>query len=422
MSEASALRLTSHAGGMGRDDELAWPAGQTPAALLLDAWWIIFIIVTSFGASFLGIYNIERYFWFPADLAILLVFLARPAPFFDVMRRNLLLVSWPLLACVSFLWSLAPGMSLYHGIQFLMTVMIGFLWSMHWSVLRLMQLLFTALLICAILSVIGVTVLPARFIYIGGGWMGVFPHKNVLGQMMTILAFTSVCLFLYGWRPLVSGLGTILAVGLVVMSKSATSLTVLVVLLSAFPVMLAFRRGITLFTATVGILLMAAAVALFLVEESNIDLFRAYLEAMDKEETLTGRTVLWDLGVEAFYNHPWVGHGFKGYWQSGETSVAWLRFVMQQDLWFFHNNFLEVAVAFGIVGPMVMIAGIVGGLISVTRNVVVNPNPMTFWSVLLVCFVVIYCFVDLVLFVNHTMTQVLFVATVALARKASQPQ
>ena len=43
----------------------------------------------------------------------------------DAARRNAVLVAWPALATVSLLWSLTPGLSLYHGLQLLTTVLVG---------------------------------------------------------------------------------------------------------------------------------------------------------------------------------------------------------------------------------------------------------------------------------------------------------
>ncbi len=40
-------------------------------------------------------------------------------------------------------------------------------------------------------------------------------------------------------------------------------------------------------------------------------------------------------------------YGCKGYWSGVDSTAYLLKVVIEQDLWMFHNNFLEILVGFG---------------------------------------------------------------------------
>ena len=168
-------------------------------ALLLDAFWIIFLFGASSAPHPLGIQNVEGPFWFAGYLAVVAAVLADKGAFLQLVKKHAIFLTWPMLACMSTIWSLTPWMSIYHGVQLFMTIMVGLLLCYHASLQRILQLLFAALLICAVLS-LPYAIIKAQT----GGWQGLFPHKNVLGHMMCLLLITGLCLFLSGWRPLVS--------------------------------------------------------------------------------------------------------------------------------------------------------------------------------------------------------------------------
>src|SRR4051794_36371050 len=59
------------------------------------------------------------------DVVSLVVISRSPAVYLDLMRRNLLLLSWPALALLSSMWSILPGVTLYHAVQFALTCVAG---------------------------------------------------------------------------------------------------------------------------------------------------------------------------------------------------------------------------------------------------------------------------------------------------------
>jgi exopolysaccharide production protein ExoQ len=82
------------------------------------------------------------------------------------------------------------------------------------------------------------------------------------------------------------------------------------------------------------------------------------LRLLGKDDTLTGRSVLWDFGMQSIEDHPILGIGYLAYWVSPATSSAYLTFVIDQQLEMFHNVFVEVTVALGFVGLFFFVTGL----------------------------------------------------------------
>jgi O-antigen ligase len=357
--------------------------------------------------------QLERLAWLAADFVALMYILMRSDELLRLVRRNALLISWPILACVSMLWSEAAFISMYHGIQLLLTVLVGLCLCLDKSLERILVLLFLAYLATAICSVLWLVVNPGSAIQ--EGWvLGIFPHKNSLGSAMALMALTGSALFLAGWRPLISGPGVLLALALLVLAKSGTAIVALAIVMAASVAMAsAVYLGRIGFSALIGIGLVAATAALLVLEVTQFDMFAFGLNALGKDETLTGRTVLWDFAMEAIDSRPWLGFGYKGWWESPHTDAQLLRIVMDQHLWFFHNTFLDLAVAFGVLGPTVLVVVLIFAVYRTVSNYLRTPDPILLWSVQYVVLMVIYCFVDFVLFTNHSLPQMLFVIAVA---------
>lgn len=399
---------TTHGTVRGAGRAQAWPLGVGLRALLIDAFWIIFLFGASSAPHPLGMQNVEGPFWFAGYLAVVAVVLADKGGFLQLVRKHAIFLTWPLLACVSMIWSLTPRMSIYHGVQLFMTIMVGLLLCYHASLQRILQLLFAALLVCAALSVV-FAVAQGQM----GEWRGVFPHKNVLGHMMCLLLITGFCLFLSGWRPLVSAGAMCLALVLLFLSRSGTSVIALAVALCVLPFVIAMRRGSVWFATFLGLAVMSIATFLLVMEVMNINLVRVVLDALGKDETLTGRTILWEFGMEAFQSRPWLGHGYKAYWDSPETSALLLRTVIDQELWFFHNNFLDVGVAFGIVGITLLSAGLLIALFVTVKRSVTSWEYAALWPPVYIVFVLVLSTAENPLFQNHSLHQLLFIVAVA---------
>ena len=409
-----------------RFNRLEFPSWRLPAliarhAVILERLvWIVFLfgITTSARPLLPGVYNLERYFWFPADLAVIVWFVARSTQAINVVLQNKLLMSWGLLAVLSFFWSLTPGQSLYEGAQLAMTILVGLFLATGKTRIEVLKLFFIALLMVEILSFLLVLLNPGEAIDVNGAWQGALTHKNVFGSLMVLQVITALCLFMSGWRRFLTGGVTLSALFLLAMSRSGTSLIACLLVMTFVPVAYAYMRNQKTLPLFIGVVLIAASSLVAMVALLEIDALKFLLVSLGKDPTLTGRTEIWAFGLEALNNHLWFGHGFKAYWHSPFTTYGNLQYVLRQELWSFHNSYLEVGVSFGLVGLALMLVTLVLGFSLKMRNFLVYKSFILLWPVLIILFIMLFMMGESAIFVNHSDYQ--FVLVVAMAsRKAA---
>lgn len=380
------------------------------AALNLNlVLWTLFIFVTSTAIRSVGDYP-AQITWLLADLITVGLFLRYQSQFINLALSNLVFMSWPVVACISASWSIAPALSLNHGIQLLMTIFVAFLICIQ---IRLEQ--FVTIVFCALLAAAGITLVVeilASSPFYQADWRGSFPHKNIMGSTMSLMVITACCLFLQGRWRIVSAVAAILGLFLIAKSNSVGALLSLAIALALLPFAYALQRGRTAFMASLGVALLAASVGTLALYAAmvalNIDPITIVLDAVGRERTLTGRTLLWTMAEQAIDSRPWLGFGYKAYWTNVPAEMLELLRVVG-GVFHFHNNYLEVAVAFGVVGPILLGLGIFIGLVRGFRRLLRATDPLDIWPLLVVIMAVAQTFAENILVWNHSLWQVLFV-------------
>src|SRR5262245_30737236 len=130
--------------------ERLWPFDSTLTQLALDAACIVFLFTATSAVHKLP--SIDRLVWLTADGTVIVMLVLWHKEFLEAARRNAILLTWPALAILSFLWSLTPGMSLYQGLQLFTTVLVGFMLAIFARIERLVPLVTAALLATGVLS------------------------------------------------------------------------------------------------------------------------------------------------------------------------------------------------------------------------------------------------------------------------------
>ena len=402
-----------------RRDKHVWPFNSSLRELALDAACIVLLFTATTAVH--RAQSIDRLVWLLADLSVVVMLVPWQREFLDAARRNPILLAWPALAIVSFLWSLTPGLSLYHGLQLFTTVLVGFLLTIFARIERLVPLIFAALLASGLLSTAYILANLPDGIAAAGEWQGLFAHKNTMGSMMSFLIVTAGCLFLQGWRPAVTAGTIVFAAALLLLSRSGTAIVGLAVTLSAAPVLLMIRSGLVPSAMVAGLVLTVGGGGLVVLELAHVDLVPAILAALGKDETLTGRTILWDIAMAAYDSRPLLGFGFKAWWHSYETDAAIVKYLIGNDAGSFHNSLVEVTVDFGTMGPILLIIGLLYCLIITVRAYIADGRPLLLWPVLITIYIVVSCFAKSMLFQNHGFYQLLLVIAAASAsRQLSQ--
>jgi exopolysaccharide production protein ExoQ len=106
--------------------------------------------------------------------------------------------------------------------------------------------------------------------------------------------------------------------------------------------------------------------------------YEMVLGAFGKDATLTGRTYLWQQGIEAAGEAPLVGIGYQAFWVQGlaEAERLWAAFFIATRTGFhFHNTFIAATVETGLIGCLLLsmvlvftLAGHLHRLLSVARD------------------------------------------------------
>lgn len=319
-------------------------------------------VVPAIGMSFYAFAYSEIY-----GAIILLVFYALWLPFLVLspeiltrgLRRVLPLLVLPVLAILSTLWSDLPAVTLRAGIQFFITVISGLIAARLTSIPNLALGGVIAGLLILIYSFVHGTyaydVVDGSFAFAGA-----FASKNQLGyfaSLTIIFALAIVFLFIASiwWRMLAVAVAVIGVVALD-MTQSATSvltlLLALVVIVGAYAVALlpgVIRGGV--------VLIVLCALAVGLAAAVQLDVFAAVFEAFGKDTTLTGRTYLWNQGIEFGAERPGLGLGYYAFWSHGRplAEELWHEFYIDARTGFhFHNTLIEAYVALGLAGVAVV--------------------------------------------------------------------
>lgn len=190
-------------------------------------------------------------------------------------------------------------------------------------------------------------------------------HKNTWGQFSALGVLLFTHLVLTGVRRAAYLPLTLVAVAMVVLSKSSTSLLTSGLGVTLLLLFHAIRRG-----SLVGRLLLlgggvsvAIGTLVFTVLHGELP-FGAAIDLVyrltERNATLTGRTQLWMLMGQEIAQHPWLGLGYGSFWTGLQGPSA--RIAYRVD-WGppnqAHNGYLDLVNEIGLVGALLMLIVVV---------------------------------------------------------------
>jgi O-antigen ligase len=189
-----------------------------------------------------------------------------------------------------------------------------------------------------------------------GNWRGVFAHKNQAGAVMVMIIF--IGLFVMRMRSLALG-GAIVALALIFLgfsqSKTAMGVLPLVFILSA--IISHSRRPAIGITLVVAILF---AFNLFSVGTVVFEPVHQLVAMVMPDATFTGRTDIWELGVQAVAQRPITGYGFSTFFGTDQVvyglgeNTSWANAATDA-----HNAYLNLALTIGLPGLLLTILWVV---------------------------------------------------------------
>ncbi|MFB9217279.1 O-antigen ligase family protein [Vibrio sinaloensis] len=264
----------------------------------------------------------------------------------------------PTLAICSFLWSDYPSASLRGGVQLILTTLIAIYAAkfVPFSVFKntLLLVLFFAMLASLLSSKVAVSGLTGEV-----NLVGIFGSKNFLAVHSSLSCILGFYL-LFSKRNIFKILGaTLFSVSCLVLfrANSVGSIGFMFLSLIISSIIIIYQNwkvskkikvvvdGIIL---TMSSLVLIGTVSLFL--NGSLD---EIIYGVGKDPTLTGRTVLWDIGYVLFLKQPLLGFGYEGLFRIGnyQAEDIWEMFSVASGSGFnFHNMYVDTMVEFGTIG------------------------------------------------------------------------
>lgn len=288
--------------------------------------------------------------------------------------------AFALFACLSVFWSQAPGTTARAGVQYLSHVVCALIAMRVVDTRTLVRggLIGTGLVLVysMVFGVYHLDPLDGTYSFVGA-----FASKNQLGfyaSLAVLFAFAALFLGVERGPWKLAAIGCVLvALYCLKASQSATSVLTTVAIASLCLALRALerlaprhRKMLFLTLAVLGVLIVIAG--------AYGGGYEMVLGAFGKDATLTGRTYLWQQGIETAGQAPFAGIGYQAFWVQGFALAEklWADFFISGRSGFhFHNTFIAATVETGLVGCLLLtmvlvvtLAGHLGRLLSAVRD------------------------------------------------------
>ena len=295
-------------------------------------------------------------------LACLALFLGRFRTTKSISTGELLAISLVSLFLLSIAWSVDPWTTSRRGGLYVFFVLGVIGMAARLTDREFTSLMSTACLLSAVASLALLAFYPSSalalpdsfdsFVASPEALRGIFPQKNVLGQVMAagVLASTHILRAAASRQARFwSVVRLIVFLVMVLASKSSTSISVTLYLcLMTFFICLYRRGGLTRVLGTsLAVLSGAIVLALTLFPDPLV-------EILGKDATLTGRTELWPVVVDNIYERPIAGWGYYAFWGLANPAANAIFAKLGWPVAHAHNGLLEMLLEVGVIGTILI--------------------------------------------------------------------
>lgn len=319
-------------------------------------WGPFFVPVQSISAET----PLMRLIWLPPYLVTLVLSVLHWRRFDQITTGLVLIGALVGLCFASRLWSIDPGTTFRRAIAIFFTSLFGLYLAARYRGRELPGLIaraFTLLTAGAYAAALFYPVMGIQHDINAGAWRGLWYEKNQMASVMVLgLIATLSALWLERdnrWRW---GIQAVLIIGLVILSRSKTSLVAALMCLSALPVLLVLARGgrLAVFSLWAGSMIAIVGAGIMLLAPEAI------FKALGKDATLTGRTEIWDALGRLSDQKPWLGYGYKAFWTPDSVPAKVVRHETGWDVPTAHNGWLDLLIQLGWLGVIVF-----GGVLTI---------------------------------------------------------
>jgi exopolysaccharide production protein ExoQ len=303
------------------------------------------------------------------------------------LKTNLWLLFLIGLTIFSVSWSSLPTGTLKEAISLVGSSGFALYFASRYNFEEQLKILGWSFGIALFSSFIFALVIPAYGIMPSGAWRGIYPHKNGLGESMFISFLTFYFLGISAKRyRTCCKICCLLSVVIILLAQSGTSLISVIFIFTTAQALKLVSFKSKQSVLAILLLLIFIALSLFLMMIN----FHTFLNAFDKDITLTGRTPLWSDLWGFVQQKPWLGYGFGTFFSSGhqETATIW-----RMHDWVpphAHNGFIQIWLDIGVVGLAVFSISYFGCIFNALFKYLSSQDLKMFWIFLLLLYTVFF--------------------------------
>ncbi|WP_351000144.1 O-antigen ligase family protein [Shewanella sp. TB7-MNA-CIBAN-0143] len=336
---------------------------------------------------------------------------------YRILLRYRALLIIPCLAIVSSFWSDTSMIAFRGGVQLLLTTVFSIV-----LICRVDKNLLLNCLVFTFIIAMGASLASNRVALNGMtgeiSLIGIFSSKNYLAIHTAIGVGVGVVMYFYSEKTnrlsrILGGFLLFLAVLVLLKAKSfGTTLSVSMSLFLMYLFMWYQTKNITFYLRLnvnffmVAILISIIGIAIYSLTQSFFDEF---MYDIGKDPTLTGRTYIWERGLDLISENPILGSGYQ--------SVFVINNMVAEDIWEyakvesgsgfnFHNMFINIWVELGFVGFFIYVVGLILLIKKLYKNYDFT-NPLLVLSIFVFFFFFTQSFLEAVLLRQFTLAQFL---------------
>jgi exopolysaccharide production protein ExoQ len=123
-------------------------------------------------------------------------------------------------------------------------------------------------------------------------------------------------------------------------------------------------------------------------------------DTLDKDPTLTGRTILWAHADDLIARRPLLGYGYQAIWMGDSTESTALKRIFgitDGRTFHFHHQFRQVAVDTGLVGLAAFVGALIAAGLNYIRQVLLHPSVPTSFFFCVFVLMTARAFTDLII-------------------------
>ena len=284
------------------------------------------------------------------SLIVLFLISTRFREILAVCRRSKLLLLLPVLAFASMLWSQSPRHTLVDAANLMLTTLFAIYLYVRFPGDRILSFLSFAASVALLLCLFVVIAFPGVGIdaFQQNAWRGIFGQRNNCAAACTLFLVVGLHSRTQGLvEKLIRGSVIILSFVFIAMSGSRTGY---ILTIFALVVTIGLRFSARIRSLDRLLFLMVLAIPSTLIAVFIGSHFNQILAAMDKDPTLTQRTIIWAQVLPSITKHPLMGYGYSAFWSglNGESmqtvlTTGWMEGQAQ-------NGYIDTLLQLGLVG------------------------------------------------------------------------